>query len=472
MQTRMRLAAASTSTTPIPWVVWRLSGVIVFGAFMSGLDGSVVSVALATLSQDLDADLAATQWVANGYLLALAGSLPACAWASRRFGAGTVWLVSLAAFTLASGLCALATSVEALIGLRVLQGLAAGLLIPAGQTVLGQAVGPDRLGRVMATLGVAVTLAPVLGPVVGGIVLHLAPWPWLFLINLPIGAAGLLLGWHYVPRGSTAAAGRLDVTGLVLVSIGLPLLVYALTAWSERRNLVLLPVGLPLAAGVVLLTAFVFHTRKVPAPVLQLRLFRQLRFTAAVTVAGLAGASLFGAALLLPLYFQLGQSRDVLATGLLLISSGVGTAMVLPWAGRLTDRYGGGPVAVVGAAVLLATTLPFAVLPLDARAWTVQLLLALRGMATALAVVPATTEAYRAVDPDDLPDAATHVNIVQRVSGALSGAVFAVIVATQLSDDPALALHTAFWWLAGTCAAGLAAAVWLAAVTRRPPTLL
>lgn len=464
------LAEVEMATDRILWPTWRMALVIVFGAFMSGVDGSVVSIALTALTRDLDTDLATVQWVANGYLLALAVSLPACAWLCRRVGAGTVWLVSLAGFTAVSGACASAGTVEALIVLRIVQGLFAGLLIPAGQTVLGQAVGPHRLGRVMATLGIAVTLAPVLGPVIGGLVLHVASWPWLFLINLPIGAVGLLLGWRYIPRGSTTPAGRLDVPGLLLVSTGLPLLVYALTAWSERRALTVVPVGLPLVAGVALLALSIWHARRTAAPVLNLRLLTRPVYTTAVAVAAVTGASLFGAGLLLPLYFQLGQGRDGLATGLLLISGGVGTAAVLPWAGRLTDRYGGGPVALVGALALLATTAPFALLPLDADTWTVQVLLLLRGMATALAAVPATAAAYRAVSADDLPDAATQVNIVQRVGGALGGAVAAVIVAGRLPAGPELALHTAFWWLTATCAVGVAAAAGLTVADRRNRT--
>ena len=178
----------------LPWSAWRLAAVIAFGAFMSGLDASIVNVGLETIARDLNASIGTTQWAANGYLIALAVSLPVCGWLGRRVGVGRLWLVALAGFTVTSGLCALAGSIHQLIGLRVLQGLTAGLLIPAGQTVIGQAVGSRRLGVVMATLGVAVALAPALGPTLGGVVIHLASWPWLFLVNLPLGALALHLG--------------------------------------------------------------------------------------------------------------------------------------------------------------------------------------------------------------------------------------------------------------------------------------
>lgn len=142
-----------TADQPILFATWRLAAVIVVGAFMSGLDASVVNVGLDSISRDLNTDLATVQWATNGYLVALGVSLPVCGWLGRRVGVGRLWLAALAAFTVASILCALAPSIEWLIALRVLQGMSAGLLIPAGQTILGQAVGPERLGRVMASSG-------------------------------------------------------------------------------------------------------------------------------------------------------------------------------------------------------------------------------------------------------------------------------------------------------------------------------
>lgn len=446
---------------PIPWAVWRLALVIVFGAFMSGMDASVVNVGLETISGDLGASIADSQWVTNGYLLALGVSLPACGWLGRRVGVGRLWLSALAAFTITSGLCALAQNIEQLIALRVLQGLSAGLLIPAGQTILGQAVGSNRLGRVMATLGIAVTLAPAIGPTVGGLVITGASWPWLFLINLPVGVIGLALGLRYIPRGESADVGRLDWRGLALISSAIPLVVYGFTAWGEQRTLTAPGVLAPLAIGLITFVAFVRHSRRTANPVLDLRLFSDPVYAAASATAAFTGAALFGAGLLYPLYFQLGRGEDVLSTGLLLISLSVGTVLMLPLSGRLVDRYGGGIISTCGGLAAIVTTLPFAVLDIHANGLLVQLLLLARGMAIALAVVPAMTAAYKAVGTDRLPDATTQVNILQRVGGALGGAIFAVILASRLPSGTDAAFQTAFWWLTAASALGLITALWL-----------
>ncbi|MBT2513649.1 DHA2 family efflux MFS transporter permease subunit [Arthrobacter sp. ISL-30] len=455
-----------SATDLIPWPAWRLALVIVFGAFMSGLDASVVAVGLDTLSREFDTDLSVVQWVGNGYLLALAVSLPACAWAGRRFGVGRLWLLALAGFTISSGLCAIAGSVEWLIAARVVQGLCAGLLIPAGQTILGQAVGPHRLGRVMASLGVAVTLAPALGPALGGILLHVASWPWLFLINLPLGAAGLALGGRYVPRDKAGTTERLDLTGLLLVSIGLPLVVLSLTLWAEHRTATAAIIGM-LSLGIALLGTFALHGRRVAHPVLDLRLFDNRTYAAAATTTAFAGAVMFGAGVLFPLYYQLGRGQDPLATGLLLISLSAGTAVALPFSGKLADRYGGGIVAAGGAAATLVTTAPFVWLPLETPEILVQSFLVLRGMALALVVVPATVSAYRAVASEQLPDATTQVNILQRIGGALGGAVFTVVAATHLPTDAEAAFSAAFACLTAACAAALLGAVSMAVSEHR-----
>ncbi|GGO10860.1 MFS transporter [Microbispora rosea subsp. aerata] len=463
-------APARAADEPIPRPVWRLALVIAFGAFMSQLDTSVVNVGLGTIATDLHAELADAQWVANAYLIALGLSLPACGWLGRRYGAGRVWLVSLAGFTLTSGMCALAGGIGWLVAFRVAQGLTAGLLLPAGQTVLGQAVGPHRLGRVMASLGIAVTLAPALGPAFGGLVLDLGSWPWLFLVNLPLGALGLCLGLRHVPRARPPVQpGSLDWPGLLLVAAGVPLLIYGLSAWGERGAASEGFGGAlgPVAAGALALAAFAWHARRTAHPVLDLRLFANRAYAAATATAALTGAAMFGATLLFPLYFQIGRDTGVTGTGLALIPLGLGTALLLPLSGRLVDRLGGGVVSVYGGLATVVTTLPFALLDTDVNVVAVEVLLLLRGMALALAVTPPGIAAYQAVASEQLPDATTQVNILQRLGGALGGTVFAVVLAGKLPHGVDGAFHAAFWWLTAASVLGLGSAAWLAAAQRR-----
>jgi EmrB/QacA subfamily drug resistance transporter len=477
--------AAGAGPSRLGWPVWRLAWVIVFGAFTSGLDTSLANIALETIRADLHASLDQAQWVTSSYVLALAVSLPACAWLSRKAGAGRLWLAALTAFVIGSGLCAAAPSLAALIGFRVLQGLAAGLLIPAGQTILGQAVGPGRLGRVMATLGIAVSAAPALGPVAGGLMLHSLSWRWLFLINIPIGAAGLALGLRLIPRGirsgapsgAAATARTLDWLGFAYITTGLPLVVYALTRWGATGTPATGSVLIPFALGAAGLVLFFRRSRPAsagaaatrarrPRPLLDLGLYRNPVYAAASAAAACTGALMFGSALLYPLYFQTLHGDGTITTGLRLLSLGGGTAAALPLCGRLTDRYGGGAVSMYGSLGTAIATVAFGFLSARANPVLVQLLLAMLGMAIANAAVPAGIAAYKTVRPEQLPDATAQVNILQRLGGSLGAALYGVVLARALPAGAGHAFRSAFWWQAGTALAALGCAVWLRAALR------
>ena len=441
--------------------MWRVSLVIVFGALVSMLDTSLVNVGLDSIRTDLGASLDDVQWISGAYLIALAVSLPLCGWLGRRVGVGRLWLAAFGAFTVASGLCALAGNLGWLVALRVLQGAAAGLLVPAGQTILGQAAGPQRLGRVMSILGIAVSSGPAIGPTVGGLILHSLPWQWLFLINLPIGVIGIALGLRYVPRGERGAVSRLDWSGFVLVGAGLPLFVYAVTMIGEKATVASVSVLLPLTLGVAGLVAFGVRSRRRANPLVDLTLFRDPVYAAASVATAFNGAAMFGAMVLFPLYFQILRDADVITTGLSLVSLGIGTTVVMPVSGWLTDRLGGGIVALAGTAVTVATTLPFAFLTADTSQVTLQVLLFLRGVALAFAVVPAGTTAFAAVRRAQLPDATTTVNILQRVGGAVGGALVAVALAQALPRGEEYAFRTAFWWLTAISMVAVGWALWL-----------
>ncbi|MEA2168153.1 MAG: hypothetical protein QOF76_1453, partial [Solirubrobacteraceae bacterium] len=160
--------------------------VVVIGVIMSILDTTIVNVALRTLSRELHASLDTVQWVATGYLLALATVIPLAGWASERFGSKAVWMWSVALFGLGSILCGLAWSAGSLIFFRVLQGFGGGMIMPVGMSVLTQTAGPQRVGRVMSVIGVPMLLGPILGPVIGGLIVDNASWRWIFYVNVPI----------------------------------------------------------------------------------------------------------------------------------------------------------------------------------------------------------------------------------------------------------------------------------------------
>ena len=257
----------------------RVAIVVIVGAIMSILDTTIVNVALESLSRDLDAPLSTIQWVATGYLLSLATVIPLTGWAAERFGPRRVWMTAVGAFAVTSALCALAWSAESLIAFRVLQGLAGGMIMPIGMITLAQTAGPSRVGRVMSVIGVPMLLAPVLGPVLGGLIVTHLSWRWIFLVNLPIGVIGLVLAARLMPagrsigRGGEGAPSKLDWQGLLLLSPGLALLVFGLSEVSTHGGVT---VGAAAAdrRGLALVAAFVVRAWHSESPLVDVQLFR------------------------------------------------------------------------------------------------------------------------------------------------------------------------------------------------------
>lgn len=447
----------TTHQERLPRAVWAAAGVMALGGFLGNMDGSIVAVGLESMRTSLDVGLVTIQWVATAYLLGLSAGLPLTPWLVRRFGAGRLWLVMMSGFLLTSVACALAPDVGWLIAIRALQGTTAGVMLTAGQTVIGLAVGPARLGRVMGTLGLVVGLAPVIGPSVGGLLLSHFSWPVLFWLNLPIGALTLALAVRFVPRGDRTTPPPMDWTGLALVSIGLPLLVYALTELGSPGTA--MPLNSVLAvAGAAALVAFTWWSLRRPEPVLKLRLLKDRVLAPAMTNVLLAGAGMFGAILLLPLWFQLRLGADAAAAGLQLAPMGLATTVFVLIAGRLTDRFGGGAVSLTGALVVLVSTVPWPWLGPDTPTGLVQLLMLSRGAGLGLSLVPAMTAAYASVRKEELGDTIALANIVMRVGGAVGGAFCVIVLSRGLATDAETGFRAAFFVLIGLCVLATAAA--------------
>ncbi|MGH2927992.1 MAG: DHA2 family efflux MFS transporter permease subunit, partial [Solirubrobacteraceae bacterium] len=235
--------------------VWRISAVVVLGSIMSILDTTIVNVALDTLSRDLHTSIDGIQWVATGYLLSLAAVIPVTGWAARRFGAKPIYIVSLVLFTAGSALCGIASSATELIVFRVLQGVGGGMILPVGQLMMAEAAGPKRMGRVMSVVAVPAMLAPILGPVLGGLILENAAWRWIFYVNVPIGVIAVIAAARILPMVGRQQTEPLDWRGLAMLAIGLPLVTYGLAEIGSTDSFTAIKVVGPIVAGAALVAA-------------------------------------------------------------------------------------------------------------------------------------------------------------------------------------------------------------------------
>ena len=447
----------AADTDRIDAYVWRISAVVIIGSIMSILDTTIVNVAVATLGRELHSTLPNIQWVVTGYMLSLAAVIPITGWAARRFGAKQVWIVSLVLFTAGSALCGLANSATELIIFRVIQGIGGGMILPIGQLMMADAAGPKRMGRVMSIVAVPAMLAPILGPTLGGLILDNASWRWIFYVNLPIGVIAVIAALRTLPRAAPAAAGRLDVRGLALMATGLPLLTYGLAEIGVTGSFTATKVVVPIVLGIGLVGAFAVHALRVPRPLLDLRLYRRPTFASASFAMFCLGAALFGSMILLPLYWQGIRHESVLDTGLLTAPQGLGMALVMPLAGKLTDRWGGGPLALFGVIVTTVMTVPFGLIGAHTSITWLSVAMLVRGMGIGFAFMPAMTAAFASLERKELADATPQLNVLQRVGGSIGTAVLAVVlqralVGAHTLSAAASAYGTAFWASAGLTA--------------------
>jgi EmrB/QacA subfamily drug resistance transporter len=492
---RPEAGKGTPSEDKLPREVWVVSGVVITGVIMSILDTTIVNVALETLARELHASLSTIQWVSTGYMLALAVVIPLTGWTSERFGAKPVWMTSVALFGICSALCGLAWSAESLIVFRILQGFGGGMIMPVGMSVLAQTAGPHRVGRVMSVVGMPMLLGPILGPVIGGLIVDSWSWRWIFYVNVPIAilALGLAAKLLHADAGR-ADAGKLDWLGLVLLSPGLAGVVFGLSETETHGGMGDPIAWAPIVVGLVLIAAFVAHAARAPRPLIDVRLFKVPAFGAASATTFLLAASLFGAMIILPLYYQVDRGESALTAGLLMAPQGLGAAMVMPIAGRLADQIGGGRVAVVGLVIATLGTLPFAFVTGDTPYALLSGVLVVRGIGIGSTMMPAMAAAYATLDSAAVPRATSALNVLQRVGGAIGTCVMAVVLQHEIrsalgagaaaggigvnvpdsararvADTLAGAFATTFWWAVGACLLALVPAVILARTERHAP---
>ena len=430
---------ASGSDDKLDRGVLIVAGVVVLGAIMSILDITVVSVALETFQNEFDATSAEVAWTMTGYTLALASVIPLTGWAADRFGTKRLYLLAVLLFTAGSVLCATADSLEMLVLFRVLQGLGGGMLMPLGMTILTRAAGPQRVGRVMAVLGIPMLLGPIFGPILGGWLIDIASWHWIFLINLPIGLGALVYASVVLPKDSVEPSETFDWLGMLLLSPGLAAFLYGVSSIPEAGTVWDRGVLLPALAGIALIVAFVpwaLSARNLH-PLVELRLFSNRAMTIAVVAMALFAIAFFGASLLFPLYFQQVRGEDALGAGLLLAPQGVGAMLTMPVAGFMADKRGPGKVVLVG---ITTVTVGMALFTrIDAGTSYAYMLGALfvMGLGMGATMMPIMSAALATLTDANIARGSTLMNITQQVAASIGTALFSVILTNQIKGSDA-----------------------------------
>ncbi len=411
-----------STSRALRWVV----GLTSTAYFMVVLDAVVVITALPRMQRDLHVGVSSLQWTVNAYGIAFAAGIITAAALGDRFGRRLIFIGGLALFTFASAACALAPNVSELIAARTVQGLGAAVVLPLSLTILTTAFPPQKRGMIVGVYGGLAGLAVACGPIVGGAITQGIDWHWIFWINVPIGLAAALLGLRLLPE-SHGAPARLDLAGVSLITAGVVALVWALTrandvGWASAEI-----VGC-LAAGTVLLGAFVWWEHRAAAPMVPLRLFSSREFAIGnLTTYFLHGAT-FAAAFFITQEFQLARGYSPLGTGLRLLPFFATPMLVSPLAGTLSDRIGRRPIMLAGLMLQAVGYLWLAARGSLATSWIEldgALLVAGVGISMALPTVPTTV--LDAVAPQEMGKASGINYMAQRF-----GTVFALAIASAV----------------------------------------
>jgi EmrB/QacA subfamily drug resistance transporter len=441
--------------------ILKIALILVLGAIVPLLDSTMINVAINTLAVDLHSSVSATQWVITGYVLTMGLAVPVSGWAIQRFGGKNVYLFSLWVFFISSLLCSLAWNTGSLIGFRLLQGAGAGLLVPTVQNVLVQSAGGRGLGRLIAIISIPTLIGPILGPVIGGLIMDNMSWRWIFYVNIPIMLVALWLSWRHLPKGEAAASKpKFDIIGLLLLSPAFASLIYGISQISSADGLSSERTLVPLAAGLVLLAAYIAYAlRSSKAPLLDLHLFRSRHFLASNVILFFTSMVMNGALLLLPLYYEQVRGESVLATGLLLIPQGVGMLLTRSWIGGMSDRVGSRNIVLISLVITLGASIPFAFAGTDTSHILLGAAQFVRGAAMNGIFIPIMVSAYEGLRKEQIPHASISTRIFQTIGGAFGSAVLATVIGHQLKHGTEVSLtsladayQVAFWWSVGFAA--------------------
>ncbi len=418
----------------LPWLV-----AVAF--FMESLDTTILNTAVPAISGALHVTPLSMKAVLASYTLSLAVFIPISGWVADRFGTRRVFAAAIGLFTLGSLLCGISTSIDALVACRVLQGVGGSMMVPVGRMTLVRTFAKSDLLRAMSFVSIPALVAPMLGPIAGGLIVGYLHWRFIFFVNIPIGLAGLVLVYLHLPDYREEKTPPLDVVGLILFGSGIALLSYVLEVFGEHTLGVREITGL-LLVSIALLAGYWVHAKTLEFPLLQLSLFRIRTFRAAVGGGLFTRLGIGGVPFLLPLLYQVGLGFTPIQSGLLLMPQAL-AAICVNWVIlRLLARFGYRGVLVTNTIIIGVLLLLFATIGVHTPIWVIVALAFLYGAYSSLQYTSMNTLVYADTTEEETSAANTIFSTVQQMAisfgVATAGLATAFFIPEHAQSNPAL----------------------------------
>ncbi|HLB92447.1 MAG TPA: DHA2 family efflux MFS transporter permease subunit [Terriglobales bacterium] len=399
----------------LPWLV-----AVAF--FMESLDTTILNTAVPAISSALHVAPLSMKAVLASYTLSLAVFIPISGWMADRFGTRRVFASAIGLFTLGSFLCGISSDIHLLVACRILQGCGGAMMVPVGRLTLVRTFAKSGLLRAMSFVSIPALVAPMLGPIAGGLIVGYLHWRVIFFVNIPIGLIGLILVYVHLPDYREEQTPPLDVVGLILFGSGVALLSYVLEIFGEHSLSPLEMSGL-LALSIALLAGYGIHASSLPFPLLKLGLFSIRTFRAAVSGSFFTRLGIGGVPFLLPLLYQVGLGFTPIQSGLLIMPQAIASMSMKTIMPRLLSRIGYRGVLISNTLILGALLMVFATIGLRTPVWAIVLQAFLYGAFTSLQYTSMNTLVYADIEEKDASSASSIASTAQQMSISFGVAV-------------------------------------------------
>ncbi len=426
------IAASATQPSLAPSSRRLLPWLVAVALFMESLDTTILNTAVPAIAAALHVAPLSMKSVLASYTLSLAIFIPISGWMADRFGTRRVFASAIGIFSLGSFLCGISSNIHVLVACRVLQGCGGSMMVPVGRLTLVRAFAKSELVRVMSFISIPALIAPMLGPIAGGLIVGYLHWRFIFFVNIPIGLIGLYLVYRHLPdyREHT---DPLDVVGLILFGSGVALLSYVLEVFGEHTLSALEVLGL-LGLSIVLLAAYGFHATRSAYPVLRLALFRIRTFRVAAIGSFATRLGIGGIPFLFPLLYQVGLGFTPIQSGLLLIPQAIASMSLKPAMPRILARFGYRAVLVSNTLAMGVQILLFATIGKGTPVWLIVGEVFFFGFFTSLQYTSMNTLVYADVNEQQASGASSIASTVQQMSVSFAVALASLVTAFFIPD--------------------------------------
>ena len=415
-----------TAKRLLPWLV-------AVGFFMESLDTTILNTAVPAIAQALRVPPLSMKAVLASYTLSLAVFIPISGWMANRFGTRRVFASAIGIFTLGSFLCGISRDIHWLVACRILQGGGGAMMLPVGRITMVRSFAKSELINAMSFVAIPGLVGPMLGPVIGGVIIHYFHWSVIFFVNIPIGLAGLIMVYRHLPNYRETRNYALDVIGLVLFGSGIALLSYVLEVFGETTLSGREILGL-LAISAALLAAYGLHTRGTRHPLLRLRLLATRTFRVAVSGNMFTRLGIGGIPFLLPLLYQVGLGFTPIQSGLLIMPQAFAAMSLKLTMPHILKRFGYRAVLIANTLMLGVMIMLFGTIGVTTPVWLIVAMAFTYGFLTSLQYTSMNTLAYADIGERDTSAASTIASTVQQLAVSFGVATASLAAALFIPD--------------------------------------